>query len=481
MAGLTELTTLGLYDTNILDISAVAGLTELTDLWLGGDNISDISAVAGLTELKGLWLVGNNISDISAVAGLTELTSLWLAGNNISDISAVAGLTELIHLSLDDNNISDVSPLVANTGWGSGDQFGLREEERGLLYDLRNGDQVWLRENPLSYASIKTHIPALQSRGVTVDFDNQAHPALLKISGDNQNGVFGAALSTPLVVELQDENGSTLAGVSVTFAVVAGGGTLSTQTTTTDENGRAQTTLTLGPNLGTNAVKVSAVGIEGRVTFHAIADTAPSSIAADVTGDGVVNIFDLVSVAAELGKANPNSAADVNGDGKVDIFDLVLVAGMFAGEAAAPSAVSKVPETLTAVEVQQWLTEAMSLEVKDAIMKRGITVLEQLLVSLTPIETALLANYPNPFNPETWIPYRLAADAFVTLSLYDSMGRVVRKLDVGHRVASAYESRSKAIYWDGRNDVGERVASGVYFYHLSAGDYTAARRMVILK
>ena len=347
--------------------------------------------------------------------------------------------------------------------------------------DLHSGDLVWLRENPLNYASIKTHIPALLSRGVTVDFDNQAHPALLKISGDNQNGVFGAALSTPLVVELQDENGSTLAEVSVTFAVVAGGGTLSTQTTTTDENGRAQTTLTLGPNLGTNAVKVSAVGIEGRVTFHAIADTAPSSIAADVTGDGVVNIFDLVSVAAELGKANPNSAADVNGDGKVDIFDLVLVAGMFAGEAAAPSAVSKVPETLTAVEVQQWLTEAMSLEVKDAIMKRGITVLEQLLVSLTPIETALLANYPNPFNPETWIPYRLAADAFVTLTLYDSMGRVVRKLDVGHRVASAYESRSKAIYWDGRNDVGERVASGVYFYHLSAGDYTAARRMVILK
>ena len=108
-------------------------------------------------------------------------------------------------------------------------------------------------------------------------------------------------------------------------------------------------------------------------------------------------------------------------------------------------------------------------------------MLEQLLVSLTPKETELLSNYPNPFNPETWIPYRLAEDAFVTLTIYDEAGRVVRTLDVGHRIAAAYESRSKAIYWDGRNDVGEGVASGVYFYTLTAGDYSATQKMVILK
>ena len=98
-----------------------------------------------------------------------------------------------------------------------------------------------------------------------------------------------------------------------------------------------------------------------------------------------------------------------------------------------------------------------------------------------PAETELLRNYPNPFNPETWIPYRLAADAFVTLTIYDGNGQVVRTLDVGHQVAAVYENRSKAIYWDGRNEVGERVASGVYFYHLSAGGYSATRKMVILK
>ena len=114
-------------------------------------------------------------------------------------------------------------------------------------------------------------------------------------------------------------------------------------------------------------------------------------------------------------------------------------------------------------------------------VKRSQIQLGELVVYEIPAETELLHNYPNPFNPETWIPYRLTEDAFVALTIYDGSGQVVRTLDVGHQVAAVYESRSKAIYWDGRNDVGEQVASGVYFYHLSAGDYSATRRMVILK
>ena len=97
------------------------------------------------------------------------------------------------------------------------------------------------------------------------------------------------------------------------------------------------------------------------------------------------------------------------------------------------------------------------------------------------IETSLLPNYPNPFNPETWIPYRLAEDADVTLIIYDVGGRMVRTLNIGHSKAGIYKSRDKAIYWDGRNDLGEGVASGVYFYHLTAGEYSATKRLVILK
>ena len=462
VAGLTNLRLLDLNNNNISDISALEGLTNLTWLNLWYNNISDISALVDLTSLKELYLGGNTISDISVLTGLTQLERLELWGNSTTDISSVAGLTNLTSLGLNDNNISDISPLVANMGLGK-------------------GDTVDVRGNPLSYQSIHTHIPILQSRRVTVESDNRAHSTLLKISGDNQKGASSTPLSYPFVVEAQDENGLALVGISVRFAVTAGGGSLSARITRTGENGRAQSTLTLGPNLGTNTVEISAEGIESVAIFYAVSDTEAPSIAADVNNDGSVNVLDLVVIASEFGSDGQNLAADANGDGVVNVLDLILVAGMFDGAAAAPSAQPQVPEALTAVEVQGWLIAARALEVRDFIMKRGFVVLEQLLASLTPKETELLANYPNPFNPETWIPYRLAEDAFVTLTIYDGSGHIVRTLNVGHRIASAYESRSKAIHWDGRNDVGEQVASGVYFYTLTAGDFSATRKMLILK
>jgi hypothetical protein len=98
-----------------------------------------------------------------------------------------------------------------------------------------------------------------------------------------------------------------------------------------------------------------------------------------------------------------------------------------------------------------------------------------------PSRDRLLQNYPNPFNPETWIPFQLAREANVQIQVYDASGRLVRTLDVGHRPAGLYAGRSRAAYWDGANDIGERVASGVYFYAIQAGDYHDVRRMVILK
>ena len=97
------------------------------------------------------------------------------------------------------------------------------------------------------------------------------------------------------------------------------------------------------------------------------------------------------------------------------------------------------------------------------------------------VESTLLANYPNPFNPETWIPYQLSAAADVSVSIYSVNGHLVRRLDLGHQVAGVYRNRSRAAYWDGRNAFGERVASGLYFYTLTAGDFTATRKMLIRK
>ena len=114
-------------------------------------------------------------------------------------------------------------------------------------------------------------------------------------------------------------------------------------------------------------------------------------------------------------------------------------------------------------------------------VKNGIISLEDLIAYEIPAETELLRNYPNPFNPETWIPYHLSEDADVRLTIYDVNGELVRDIDVGHQTAAKYDTRSKAIYWDGRNRFGEQVASGIYFYHLDAGDFSGTRKMVILK
>ena len=100
---------------------------------------------------------------------------------------------------------------------------------------------------------------------------------------------------------------------------------------------------------------------------------------------------------------------------------------------------------------------------------------------LTPAETALFPNYPNPFNPETWIPYQLTEATDVKLTIYDVTGREVRRLALGHRPAGFYRSRGRAVYWDGRNQIGEKVATGLYFYTLTAGDFNATGKMLIQK
>ncbi len=103
------------------------------------------------------------------------------------------------------------------------------------------------------------------------------------------------------------------------------------------------------------------------------------------------------------------------------------------------------------------------------------------LVSNLPGKNALRPNYPNPFNPETWVPFELAEDADVRVEIYNVTGRLVRTLELGYRPAGYHLDRSRAAHWDGRNKSGENVASGVYFYKLTAGDFSAMRRMVILK
>ncbi len=200
----------------------------------------------------------------------------------------------------------------------------------------------------------------------------------------------------------------------------------------------------------------------------------------DVNGDGMVNILDLSFVAANIGQ-NDVTQADINGDGVVDIQDLVTVASGIDASAAAPAAYSKTLKLFTAADIQKWIYEAQQLNLTDPTIQRGIHLLQQLLASFTPKATALLPNYPNPFNPETWIPYQLATPADVSIAIYASDGKLVRTLTLGHKPVGIYQDKSNAAHWDGKNDLGEPVASAVYFYTLKAGDFTATRKMLIRK
>ena len=310
----------------------------------------------------------------------------------------------------------------------------------------------------------------------TVRFDTSA---LRYVSSANGDYLPAGAFPVPAVVS----------GNKVTLAATAlagesnGDGTLATLTF--EVIAVKASTLTLS-----EVILSDSAGKSSRLRVEAGQITEPPQLEGDVNGDNVVNILDLVFVGSNFGQTGQNDA-DVNGDSVVNIVDLVLVAGALGNAAAAPSAHPQALAMLTAADVKGWLTQAQGLHRTDATSQRGILFLEQLLAALTPKETALLPNYPNPFNPETWIPYRLAHDADVTLTVYDTKGVPVRQLDLGHQPAGYYTNRAKAAYWDGRNDSGEQVASGVYFYQLRAGrsglsvphrrDYTAVRRMVILK
>ena len=210
----------------------------------------------------------------------------------------------------------------------------------------------------------------------------------------------------------------------------------------------------------------------------------------DVNRDGRVSILDLILIAQQLGRrVAANSPVDLNGDGVVSILDLILAARAIGSTTAPAAPVALNPDLIGAIGadgidaamIEAWIAQAQLEDDGSIAFKQGIENLQNLLTSLIPEETALLANYPNPFNPETWIPYQLAESSEVTLTIYDMNGQLVRRLAVGHQGAGMYQTRSRAAYWDGRNQFGESVASGLYFCTLTAGDFTATRRMLILK
>ena len=315
-------------DRQVTDLSGLENAANLKGLFLPGNQISDITPLAELTILEELVLYGNNISDISSLGKMTNLSGLHIAGNSVMDLQPLVGLINISRLELGDNRIRDITPFSKLNHLVSLELYGNRISDISPLAELIHLEYLQMLDNPLSYSSINEHIPALRSRGVTVEFDTRVPKGLEKSSGDGQKGQTDTQLKEPFVVTVSDQNKTPFEGVPVSFAVTAGGGKLSLESTMTDSTGLASSTLTLGGKPGANTVTVKVSGIDEYQTF-----VAEALGLADFDGDGTVGFGDFVQFAAHFGQNQADEGFearyDLDGNGTIGFGDFLIFAGAF--------------------------------------------------------------------------------------------------------------------------------------------------------
>jgi len=524
LARATGLKELYLVGNDISDLSPLEDLTGLTRLSFRHNEVTDLSPLKGLSNLTWLELGDNAISDVSPLAELNNLTWVDLSENAITDVSSLAVLPNLTWMGLNNNAIADVSSFERfseNTSISHSDFINTAFPEAGPKIE---GPWLWAivpgarldNTDLLAKASggeateVKVATFGATEGKPVGDGKWRAH-RLSPTGGDNLNEmtdalgwgsgseiydhvVYGSVTldspreqETTMLVGSDDEVKVWLNGELVHYnPVLRGAG---------DFQDAFPVTLKKGSNVLLVAVDNRGHGaFSGFFGFAQDTDYTVNPIgkkiivkipAWDVNRDGQTNILDLILVGQDIGRTRPtNTRTDVNKDGRRNISDLVLVArhlGELSGISAAPSVLAVGDMRLDPAMIQVWISQAEIENDGSLAFQQGIANLQQLLTLLIPKKTALLTNYPNPFNPETWIPYQLSESTEVTLRIYSVNGTLVRTLHLGHQPAGIYQSRSRAAYWDGKNELGESVASGIYFYTLRAGDFIGTRKMLIMK
>ncbi len=523
LAGLNRLERFHSWGTPIYSLTGFADLPQLRELDICGGGISDLAPLEGLTGLSELYLVDNEISDISPLASLTGLTHLSLKHNEVSDVSPLASLPNLQSINLEDNAIVDFSPLHA----------------------LPQSVTIVRHDNPGATRTAPKHIAgpwlwviaptggmsAADAAASNIDF-------LSRLSGgavtEPQIATEGAIAAEPVgdkvwtIGKLAPKGGNNINQMvntiglgkdNIDFHVAYGSVTLDAPRTQQTQlfvgsddaakvwlNGQLvhdnpaestvegyQENVSVTLREGTNVLLVAVYenrgwwsgffGFEGGTAWTVLPPQSRPIIVqrpplvADINADGKVSILDLILVARDLGNNKLiDPRTDINRDGKVSEADLSLVAESIDAIAGAAA-----PSGVTPAVLEVWIAQAQAAHNGSVAFHQGIANLQRLLSQLRPAQTALLPNYPNPFNPETWIPYHLSEPTQVTVKLYAVDGTLVRTLALGQQASGRYEERSRAAYWDGKNELGEPVASGIYFYTLTAGDFTATRKMLIRK
>ena len=458
LATLVNLERLSFRGNEIGDITSLANLTRLRELWMHGNHITDLKPLTALTNLETLEISSNQVIDISPLSTLTQLTSLDLSWNQIRDITPLANLTNLGNLEIDRNQISDVTPLT----------------------QLVNLKKLWLDGNPIDdMSSLYALLEKISS--INLDIAHLLHP-LDKITG-------------PWLWMIAP--------------------------TEIDKGGAASIDLDSLNIASSDAVTETDIAVNGAKEGDTIGDYAWTL--GEIPEHGNNNVNDLVNKIGFVDGGNPETAAD-----DMDINDHSSYALITLESTTAQSNVTMLAGSDDAIKI--WLNgevvhknqvnrgandfqDIFKIDLKagdnplmvkvsersgewslfigidaDVKVKQQFTNTAEKIAAaprqselINPAETVLSPNYPNPFNPETWIPYQLARPADVSISIYAANGQLVRTLSLGYQPVGIYESRSRAAYWDGRNTVGESVASGVYFYTLTAGDFTATRKLLIRK
>ena len=530
LAGLTSLRSLHTWGTPVVNLEGIRALPKLQHLDICGGEISDLTPLEGLTTLTALDLVGNEITDITPLATLTGLKHLNLRHNQISDVSPIAALLNLQTIDLQDNEILDFSPLddfpenvriIRNDNPGSilsraapkiegpwlwvilptagvlGSKAAASERDylsqasgsqvteqqmatEGAKTAARVGDKVWtVGELPRSGPNnINDMVNAIGLGTDNIDFHVAYGSIVLDVTTAQESRFFvgsGDAVKVWLngkqvhknaidrdAEDYQEDFPVTLkAGRNILLVAVYEGEGWWSGFFGLDRNTEYTTTL---PD-ALNRVDPRRVN--------------------DIDGDGTVSILDMILVARSFGtllasKPGDSVNEDINDDGVVNIQDLILVAQDITAPVDNDPAAPISPEL-----IQHWIDLAWTEYDGSLAFQKGITTLENILMALqsekTESKTALFANYPNPFNPETWIPYQLAVPTEVVLTIRTTTGSIVRTLPLGHQSAGVYKTSNRAAYFDGKNDLGEPVTSGIYFYTLTAGDFTATRKMLIRK
>ena len=459
----TNLKLLHLRDNLISDIAPLAHLTNLRTLSVGGNQISDLTPLANLIGLTSLDIGDNLISDLNPLANLTNLKRLGMLRNQVTDINVLAGLVNLEYLRLAGNPITDTSPLrsLPKLTDVDVDIFSPPQKEDTQLQggpthfdidppqdDRRQDDSSQLQQQqPTTNPQ-----PSAQQQQPTTD--PQPQPANLQSTTQHQQST-----TNPQPQSAQQQQPTTDPQTPTNQLT-------NPQTPTNQQSQQPKA-------LPATATQLPEEEEEEEEEEDDEEEEEERDYQAECEAKGGtwydVGVCVRPPTKQELCEELGGTWCDgVGGEApsypkNAFILDRITLEQLD-------------PATLEA-QLDIWLTESDG----SALYRRSIALLESVLATRRPDKTHLLPNYPNPFNPETWIPYHLANPSEVQVTIYDTRGTVVRHLDLGHQQEGYYTSRSRAAYWDGCNDIGEKVSSGIYFYQLQADNVSLLRKMLILK